>query len=109
MLARMFGVSLRQLQRQTQARYGITLGEWLNALRIKHGYQRLTEGCTVKETAFSLGYKQVSHFSRNFKDHFGFTPSSVPITMSFHSGNLLQKTPTQINTHKGASEKKRQN
>ncbi len=99
-LARLFGVSRRHLQRQIQARYGTTLNEWLNSLRIKHGYQRLAAGCSVQETAFSLGYKQVSHFSRNFKNHFGFTPSSVPITIQIPThGSLPDKldknSPTQ--------------
>jgi AraC-like DNA-binding protein len=79
-LADLCGVSLRQLQRHVQASYFRPLGEWLNAMRLRHAYRRLSDGCLVKEAAFSLGYKQVSHFSRNFKDHYGFCPSLVPIT-----------------------------
>ena len=86
-LARLCGVSLRHLQRHIQSAFLKTLGEWLNALRLKHGYDRLAEGCTVKETAFSLGFKQVSHFSRSFKNHFGFSPSSVPITVGLNGVN----------------------
>jgi AraC-like DNA-binding protein len=82
-LARICGVSLRHLQRHIQSEYGKTLCGWLNDLRLRHAYQRLADGCTVKEAAFSLGYKQVSHFSRNFKNHFSFSPSSVPITGGF--------------------------
>jgi len=61
-LAGLCGVSLRHLQRHIHSTYDQTLGGWLTGLRLEHGYQRLQQGCSVKETAFSLGYKQVSHF-----------------------------------------------
>jgi AraC-like DNA-binding protein len=97
-LAALCGVSLRQLQRHVQSSYFRPLGEWLNALRLRHAYQRLSEGCLVKETAFSLGYKQVSHFSRNFKDHYGFCPSAVPIfSMDGNgSGDGLEENQLQL-------------
>ncbi len=85
-LARISGVSLRHLQRHIRARYAMTLGDWLNALRLRHSYQRLSEGLTTKEAAFSLGFKQVSHFSRSFKRQYGFSPSNVPITIGSAGG-----------------------
>ena len=84
-LARMCGVSLRHLQRHIRSRYATTLGEWLNALRLRHSYQRLAEGLSIKEATFSLGFKQVSHFSRSFKRRYGFCPSAVPIVIESES------------------------
>lgn len=92
-LAQICGVSVRHLQRHIRATYDQNLGEWLNMLRINHGYQKLTRGETVKETAYSLGFKQVSHFSRLFKKQYGFTPSSVPITVELGSGKASSAPP----------------
>jgi AraC-like DNA-binding protein len=92
-LARISEVSLRHLQRYIRARYGMTLDDWISGIRIRHGYQQLAQGITVKETAFSLGFKQVSHFSRSFKKHYGFNPSTVPISIGSASNN--QKTVSQ--------------
>ncbi|MFZ0616345.1 MAG: helix-turn-helix domain-containing protein [Chthoniobacterales bacterium] len=80
-LAQVCGVSLRHLQRHIRSAHGQNLGQWLNGLRLEHARRKLTSGCTVKETAYSLGFKQVSHFSRLFKKRYGITPSSVPITV----------------------------
>lgn len=91
-LARLCGVSTRHLQRHIRLVNNRTLGNWLNMLRLEHGYQRLLHGCPVKETAFSLGYKQVSHFSRSFKKHFHFCPSEVPIEI----GSLYVPTNEQF-------------
>jgi len=86
-LARHCMVSQRQLQRHIHDTNGQTLGGWLNALRLKHGYWRRLQGCSVKETAFSLGYKQVSHFSRSFKNHFHISPSNIPVRLHETAGN----------------------
>ena len=88
-LAQFCGVSVRHLQRHIRATQGQNLGDWLNKLRIQHGHQKLTSGCTVKETAYSLGFKQVSHFSRLFKRHYGFSPSAVPIRIEIGPPNQL--------------------
>jgi len=97
-LAQYCGVSVRHLQRHIRSTQGQNLGNWLNKLRIQHSYAKLSTGCTVKETAYSLGFKQVSHFSRLFKKHYGFSPSTVPITMEFPpAGN--PGFPNSIGTH----------
>lgn len=84
-LARICGVSVRHLQRHAQSTFSKTLSDWLNEYRLKHAYERLAQGFMVKETAFSLGFKQVSHFSRMFKDYFGFRPTDVPISIETSS------------------------
>ena len=83
-LARTCGVSVRHLQRHIRTAHNKNLGQWLNELRLRHAYRKLVCGFSVKETAYSLGFKQVSHFSRLFKKHYGCTPSSVPITVELN-------------------------
>ena len=47
----------------------------MRELRLGKAYETLTQGKSVKEAAYDHGYKQVSHFSREFKNHFGVSPS----------------------------------
>jgi len=74
-LAELCQSSLRTLERHFQRHYGMTVSEWLRDLRLKQAYSSLQTGKAVKEVAFEHGYKQVSHFSREFKTHFGVSPS----------------------------------
>ena len=53
----------------------MTVSQWLKDLRLNQAYQNLLKGKSVKEVAFDHGYKQMSHFSREFKSHFGISPS----------------------------------
>jgi transcriptional regulator GlxA family with amidase domain len=74
-LADLCQISLRTLERHFQKHYGVTVSHWLRELRLKQAYSVLQTGKSVKEVAFEHGYKQVSHFSREFKSHFGVSPS----------------------------------
>ena len=49
--------------------------EWLDELRMWEAFRMLCGGAAVKEVAFSLSFKQVSHFSRAFTQYHGFCPS----------------------------------
>jgi AraC-like DNA-binding protein len=77
LLARECGVSLRTLQRHFKKTYRTTASEWMRKLRMREAYARLQEGFRVKEVAIDLGYKQMSHFSRDFKAAFGISPSEL--------------------------------
>ena|SRR5688572_8426936 len=74
-LASLCQISLRTLERHFQKNYGVTVSLWLRELRLGKAYQGLLTGKSVKEVAYEQGYKQVSHFSREFKNHFGVSPS----------------------------------
>lgn len=76
-LAALCNVSLRTLQRHFQRQYRTTLSEWLNALRLAKAYERIRAGEAVKAVAFGLGFKQLSHFSRCFKQAHGVAPRLV--------------------------------
>ena len=81
-LARLCGVSVRTLQRHFALNAGITITVWLQGIRLHEAYGRLKAGARVKKVAYDLGYKQLSHFSREFKSQHGITPS-------FLNGSLL--------------------
>ncbi len=71
-------VSVVQLERYIFERTGMKAHEWLTHLRQMRVLPRLRHGSlTVKEAAFAAGYKQPSHFSREFKRFHGMAPSQV--------------------------------
>src|ERR1044071_4580849 len=74
-LARECSISVRHLERSFRARFGYSPQVWLNRLRLSDAKEMLQKGMRVKEAAFSLGFKQLSHFSRDFKKFAGLTPT----------------------------------
>jgi len=76
-LAEKLNLSTRQLQRYFNKITSQTPYEWLHDLRMERAYRALLMAETVKEVAYDMGYKQVSHFSRDFKNHYGHTPSEA--------------------------------
>ena len=66
-LARLCLSCTRQLQRKFRHQFGRTPQSWLNERRMMSARQRLLAGEPVKKVAFDLGFKQVSHFYRQFK------------------------------------------
>jgi len=74
-LAKLCNVSLRTLQRHFAKHYGMTVIQWLSAVRLREAHARLKSGIRVKEVAYDLGFKQLSHFSREFKKIYGVPPS----------------------------------
>ncbi|MGA3284414.1 MAG: helix-turn-helix domain-containing protein [Verrucomicrobiota bacterium] len=74
-LARLCDLSVRQLERGFQHKLARTPQDWLNEQRIKAAQQLLLSGQPVKVVALELGFKQVSHFCRQFKSQNHLTPS----------------------------------
>ena len=73
-LARIAGVSVRQLERYFATEKLERPRDWLNRLRQTKARQLLSCGQTVKEVAYALGYKQPAHFSREFKRYHKVPP-----------------------------------
>src|SRR4051794_28486306 len=69
-VVKFLGVTRRQVDRWCQADLGRSPGEWLAEQRMIAASILLREKA-VKEAAFDLGFRQVSHFSRAFKCCFG--------------------------------------
>ena|ERR1700744_3487031 len=74
-LAKLCRLSVRQLQRDFQQSYACTPQKWLNEQRIKAAQQLLLSGKSIKIVAHELGFKQTSHFCRQFKVYRQLTPS----------------------------------
>lgn len=67
-------LSQRQLQRYTRRLFNKSPQEWLNSERLSIAAELLEKDKTIKEVAFELGFKQLSHFSREFRSHYGLAP-----------------------------------
>jgi AraC-like DNA-binding protein len=74
-LAAALRVSVRQLERFFASTQQTTPQRWLNELRLKSAATLLDGTKTIKEVADLVGYKQASHFSREFKNLHGYPPS----------------------------------
>ncbi|MEW6306452.1 MAG: helix-turn-helix transcriptional regulator [Verrucomicrobiota bacterium] len=74
-LARLCRVTVRQLERIYQKELGCSPQEWLNHQRMVAAQMLLLESRTVKMVALRLGFKQESHFCREFKRYHEMTPS----------------------------------
>ncbi len=74
--ARMCGMSKAQFGRTFKKAAGMTLGSYLNQVRMMHAVE-LLEGTrdTIAVITFRLGFCDQSHFDRRFRRTFGRTPS----------------------------------
>lgn len=79
-LARLCRLSDRQLQREFCRYLGRSPQDWLNEQRIEAARQLLLSGLPVKRVAYELGFKQSSHFCRQFKEAGNLTPSEFVLT-----------------------------
>ncbi len=79
-LACLCNESIRQLQRDFHRQFGLPPQVWLNVQRLKAAELRLTSGESVKKVAMDLGYKQTSHFCRQFKNYYHLTPTQFAIS-----------------------------
>ena len=75
-LAEALGVSQRQLQREFRRHLQCGPQRWLHEERLRVAQALLRSAGSVKEVAYALGFTQPSQFCRDFKEHFGSTPST---------------------------------
>jgi AraC-like DNA-binding protein len=76
-LAYLSGRSLSSFKRDFQQVYNMSPGTWIREKRLNKAKEMLeTTNMMVSEICYSLGFENVSHFSRIFKEHHGLMPTS---------------------------------
>lgn len=77
-LSRMAGTNAYTLKINFRHWFGIPLHHFLHNCRMEKATQLLlTTALSVKEIAFTVGYKNVSNFSESFKNYYGYPPSKL--------------------------------
>jgi AraC-like DNA-binding protein len=72
-LGRLCHMNPRLLEREFHKYFGVSPTAWLESYRERRAEQLALAGWRAKEIANDLGYKQLSHFSRKFKETHGIT------------------------------------
>jgi len=77
-LANLSGRSISTFTRDFKAIYGIPPKQWLQKKRLDQAYEQLTNTeLTVTHVAADLGYENVSHFIKSFKEQYKITPKKL--------------------------------
>ena len=76
-LAAGVGMSRAQLHRRVKDAFGWTPAEMIIRYRLERAAQMLAQRAgSVGEVAYAVGFKNVSHFVKRFRERYGETPSS---------------------------------
>jgi AraC-like DNA-binding protein len=68
------GVSRRTLERLFPVETGMSLGQWVRRRKLLEGLQVFSEGATIADVAYRLGYSGPSAFISMFRRELGNTP-----------------------------------
>ena len=72
--ARDLGTSMRRLQRLTHRETGQSPGFWFGLARVRNAARLITAKTPLAETAFTAGFADQAHMTREFRRWFGVTP-----------------------------------
>lgn len=70
------GASLRTVQRLFRQEVGTDVETWRRQARLVKGLEILLDGRSVKEAAFTVGYRRASAFVAMFRDFLGLPPKA---------------------------------
>jgi signal transduction histidine kinase/DNA-binding response OmpR family regulator len=73
-LAESMGQSRRTLQRRLKSLLDSNFTQYIQSIQLKAAQRLLEQSCSVKETAYEVGFKDPAYFSKVFKNHFGISP-----------------------------------
>jgi len=77
-LADQLSIGIRKLQRLFKAYHGVDMTAYRKKVRLEQARQMILEQrLSITDISYKMGYTSTSHFSRIFKDHFGYPPSSL--------------------------------
>jgi AraC-like DNA-binding protein len=77
-LAYLSGRSLASFKRDFQASYNMPPSKWIRNKRLNKAKDALENtSMSVADICYSFGFENTAHFSRIFKEHFGYAPSSI--------------------------------
>ncbi len=74
-IAKTLYCSIPQVFRYTQKFFGETPANYVNGVRLQHAEQKLIyTALPITDVALSVGFDDVSYFSKLFKKHYGYSP-----------------------------------
>ncbi len=78
-LSKNIEMSRTHLTRKLKAILGISASEFIKLCRLKKAMQLLKNSpdTTISEVAYAVGFKEITSFSRAFKNHYGIPPSNL--------------------------------
>ncbi|MGO4291584.1 helix-turn-helix domain-containing protein [Chitinophaga sp. RAB17] len=77
-LAYLSGRSLASFKRDFQSIYNVAPSEWIRNKRLAKAKEMLENtSMAVSDVCYTLGFENPAHFSRIFKEHFGYSPSNL--------------------------------
>lgn len=77
-LARIACMSETSFKLKFKRMFGMNVSEYFQHFRLTRAKELLeTDTYTVREVGFKIGYTNMSHFSRNFRNKFGVLPSNI--------------------------------
>jgi AraC-like DNA-binding protein len=96
LLSKELNISTRHLRRCTMQLFGCSPQHWLNEQRLILAERLLKETRLVKIVSSDLGFKQVSHFSREFKLRYGLSPTAfLALSGQDEANNRTNSTEAQ--------------
>ncbi|MEM9422600.1 MAG: helix-turn-helix transcriptional regulator [Pseudomonadota bacterium] len=75
-LAEKIGVCTRTLTKNFKDVHGISIGGYITNMRLQKGLSLIEDGVPVSQAAYSVGYS-LPHFSKKFREKFGYPPSTL--------------------------------
>ena len=73
-LARIAQMSSTKLKQRFKQVYGYRLYEFYNKQRLEKARELISKGITPKEAGYTIGFSDVSNFTKAFKKEYGYTP-----------------------------------
>lgn len=78
-LARLEGVTRRQLERDFRHRLGLSPGSFARVVRFQRAAAAVAAGAGIADSALEHGYADQAHLTRAFRAHSGMTPRALAV------------------------------